>query len=424
MEETINHSVEALRPLFESQNGQFKRIREAGWKSFEQTGWPTRRDEEYKFTSLDAIFKRNIDFSESGFNYSIDQKYAQSKFYDEEGHHLVFVNGNFIEGWSAFDSSTLDITSFDKMEASRLAKIIDQFGDNRASVEINHAFLSNGISIKVEKSKESLPVFIYHFRDAFESTTLSFPFIHVHAFENAHIRVYEKSFSSGSHNHFSSHITGIEVERNANVQFTKIQELEKRDFTLDNLFVKQHEASYFFANTFSLSGELIRNNIEITLDGEHSEANMYGLYFLDGHSHVDNHTVVDHRFPNCESNEMYKGIVDEHSTAVFNGKIFVRQPAQKTNAFQSNNNISLSDTATIHTKPQLEIWADDVKCSHGCTIGQLDTDALFYLHTRGIKTSLAKAMLLGAFAEEALTHVNMDIVKEEISTHIHNRLGV
>jgi len=424
MVETLNHSAEALRHLFETQDGKFQSIRTIGWANFEQTGWPTRRDEEYKFTALDAIFKRNIDFSTSGFGYSIGKEYIQSKFYPVEGHHLVFVNGNFNKSWSSISGASLDISSFEDLNSEDLMKIVDQFGDDRASVSINRAFLSNGIAIRVGKSEESLPVFIYHFRDASESTTLSFPFIHVHAAENAQIRLYEKSFSIGSHVHFASHFTGIEVERNANVQFTKIQELEKRDYTLDNLFVKQHENSHFFSNTFSLSGGLIRNNIEITMDGEHSEANMYGLYFLDGHSHVDNHTVVDHRFPNCDSNEMYKGIVDENSTAVFNGKIFVRQPAQKTNAFQANNNISLSDTATIHTKPQLEIWADDVKCSHGCTIGQLDNEALFYLQSRGIKPALAKAMMLGAFAVESLDHINMDIIKEEISQHIYSRLGV
>ena len=424
MVETLNHSAETLRTLFESQNKQFEKIRNAGWASFEKQGWPTRRNEEYKFTALDKILKRNVDFSEAGFGHSLDRGYTQSKFYNVEGHHLVFINGNFKEDWSKFSEHPLDLTPFDKLDSEELGKIISQFGDDRASVAINHAFLSNGISIRAAKSQESLPVFIYHFRDASNSTTLSFPFIHVHAEENAQIRLYEKSFSCGSYNHFAAHITGIEVEKNGNVQFTKIQELEKRDYTLDDLFVKQHENSYFYANTFSLSGGLIRNNIEIVLEGEHSEANMYGLYFLDGHSHVDNHTVVDHRFPNCDSNELYKGIVDEKATAVFNGKIFVRQPAQKTNAFQSNNNVSLSDSATIHTKPQLEIWADDVKCSHGCTIGQLDAEALFYLQSRGIKPSLAKAMLLSAFAEESLDHINMEVIKVEISNHIHNRLGV
>ncbi|MEQ9229717.1 MAG: SufD family Fe-S cluster assembly protein, partial [Cyclobacteriaceae bacterium] len=130
-----------------------------------------------------------------------------------------------------------------------------------------------------------------------------------------------------------------------------------------------------------------------------------------------------HKFPNCDSNEMYKGIVDENSTGVFNGKIFVRQPAQKTNAFQANNNVSLSDSATIHTKPQLEIWADDVKCSHGCTVGQLDEEALFYLQSRGIKRPSALAMLLNAFAKESLSHVQLDLINEEIVSLIQERLG-
>lgn len=424
MVEIVNHNIEALRPLFESQNRQFGKIRKAGWTRFEKTGWPTQSSEEYKFTALDRIFKRNINFTESGFGHSIDKEYAQSKFYHVAGHHLVFVNGDFHESWSSIEADSLHLTEFDKMSTSALEKIINQFGDDRAVVAINHAFLSNGISLMVNKSKESLPILIYHFQDAFESTTLGFPFIHIHAKANAQIRLYEKNFSSGSHPYVASHVTGIEVEYNANVQFTKIQALKKREYVLDNLFVKQHGSSRFFTNTFSFSGGLIKNNINILLEGEHAEANMYGLYLLDGHSHVDNQTVVDHRSPNCKSNELYKGIVDKHATAIFNGKILVRPLAQKTNAFQANNTISLSDTATIHTKPQLEIWADDVTCSHGCTIGKLDSEALFYLQSRGIKPSLARAMLIKAFAQTSLEQINMDVVKDEISAHIHNRFGV
>ena len=156
---------------------------------------------------------------------------------------------------------------------------------------------------------------------------------------------------------------------------------------------------------------------------ENCETHMHGLYLLDGTTHVDNHTTVDHKVPNCYSNEVYKGIADGKSIAVFNGKIFVRPNAQQTNAFQANNNILLSDLATIHTKPQLEIWADDVKCSHGCTIGQLDTEALFYLQARGIDRQSARSLLLIAFAEDTLEYVPFDFLKDEIDQLIQSRLG-
>ncbi len=424
MTKIADHSAEALQPLFESQDNQFEQIRNAGWASFQKNGWPTRKDEEYKFTALDRIFKQNIDFSTSGTSYSIDKDYAQSKFFDTDGHHLTFVNGNFKADWSSYESRNLNLSPFDQLDNSQLESIISQFGDDRASVAINHAFLSNGISIELEESKESLPIFIYQFYDASECTILSFPFVHVLANENAQVQIFEKTHSNGSHSHLASQITGIEIKNNASVHFTKIQGLDKRNYVLDNFFVKQHESSHFWANTISLSGGLIRNNLEISLEGEYAETNMFGLYFLDGKSHIDNHTVVDHKFPNCNSNELYKGIVDEEAKAIFNGKVFVRRVAQKTNAFQSNKNISLSDMATIHAKPQLEIWADDVQCSHGCTIGQLDNEALFYLQSRGINPAVAKAMLLGAFAAETMEHVNMEVIEDEINEYIHNRLGV
>src|SRR5690606_21642314 len=146
----------------------------------------------------------------------------------------------------------------------------------------------------------------------------------------------------------------------------------------------------------SLSGGMVRNNLTINILGSNSEGNMYGLYLLNGKSHVDNHTNVDHSVPHCESNELYKGVLADSSRGAFNGKIFVRQDAQKTNAFQQNNNMLLSEDATVNTKPQLEIWADDVKCSHGCTTGQLDEEALFYLQARGIGKLQAKGLLLYA----------------------------
>ncbi|NJM94128.1 MAG: SufD family Fe-S cluster assembly protein [Cytophagales bacterium] len=176
--------------------------------------------------------------------------------------------------------------------------------------------------------------------------------------------------------------------------------------------------------TVSLGGKIIRNNLNLVLDEEHIETNMYGLYLLDGDQHVDNHTMVDHRKAHCNSNELYKGIMMERATGVFNGKIFVRQDAQKTNAFQSNRNILLSKEAKVDTKPQLEIWADDVKCSHGCTVGQMDEEQLFYLRARGMSKDSARALLLQAFAADALSLVKNQAVLEYVQHKISQKLGM
>ena len=154
--------------------------------------------------------------------------------------------------------------------------------------------------------------------------------------------------------------------------------------------------------TISLNGGIVRNNLNVVLEAERCEAHLYGLYFQNGKTHIDNHTVVDNVKPNCFSNELYKGIMNDEATGVFNGKIFVRQDAQKTNAYQSNKNILLSDNASVNSKPQLEIFADDVKCSHGCTVGQLDEEALFYLQSRGISENTARSLLVHAFADDII----------------------
>jgi Fe-S cluster assembly protein SufD len=173
-----------------------------------------------------------------------------------------------------------------------------------------------------------------------------------------------------------------------------------------------------------LDGGIVRNNLNIAMEAEHSESHFYGLYFLKGNTHVDNHTVVDNVKPHCESNELYKGVVDDRATAVFNGKIFVQKDAQKTNAYQSNKNLLLSNEASVNTKPQLEIFADDVKCSHGCTVGQLDEEAFFYLRSRGISEKAAKSLLIHAFAVDILEHIKPEKVRAYVDRLIAERLGV
>jgi Fe-S cluster assembly protein SufD len=202
----------------------------------------------------------------------------------------------------------------------------------------------------------------------------------------------------------------IEVGENADLEYTIVQN-GPSDVQMNNSAVHLSTSARASCFTFTFDGRLVRNNHTMIVDGEGVDAHLYGLYLLTGNTVADNHTVVDHRKPNAFSNELYKGVMDGNAKGVFNGKIYVRPLAQKTNAFQTNRNILLSDTATINTKPQLEIWADDVKCSHGCTTGQLDEEALFYLRSRGISKDLARGMLLYAFASEVLGSMKNEIIR-------------
>jgi Fe-S cluster assembly protein SufD len=186
----------------------------------------------------------------------------------------------------------------------------------------------------------------------------------------------------------------------------------------------QEQDSTISNYTVTLGNGFTRNNTNYRVNGENCETNLYGLYLTDGKQFADNHTIVDHKVPRCESNELYKGIVDDRSVSVFNGKVFVRPHAQQTNAYQSNRNILLDDKATVNAKPQLEIWADDVKCSHGATSGQLDENQLFYMRARGIDYETAQSLLVYAFAAEVIAYVDIEEVKDYFNNLVANKLKI
>ena len=208
------------------------------------------------------------------------------------------------------------------------------------------------------------------------------------------------------------------------MDYYKIQNDLSTASLIDNTYISQEKNSNVSVHTFSLGGKLIRNNLNFYLKGEHCHSTLKGVTLLEDQQHVDHYTLVDHISPNCESHQDYKGVFSEGSKGVFNGKIHVDQLAQKTNAFQQNNNILLDDKATVNTKPQLEIFADDVKCSHGCTVGQMDDDALFYLMSRGIPKKEARALMTYAFANNVLESVELPVLKKRINKLIAKKLGV
>lgn len=391
MESTILNSVERLVGSGPAQR--------KAWEMLLETGLPHKKSESYKFTPITSILERNIDWEQSG-NIEIDKEI----FYKEDGSHIVFINGELQEK-SSLLKDDLTIDTGEVTEGKH-----DLFSLLNASLAKEELAISSGT-----KS----PIFIYHFNDA----GISNPRIKVNVKAGDTIRVFEKVIADNHIKTFTNSYVEYTVSRNAFAYHTKVQNYSDQVYSHETIFSKVARDSHFYSNTFSFEGALLRNNLTINLEDENCEGHMYGIFLLDKKSHVDNNTSVDHIKPNSFSNELYKGILDEKSTGVFNGKIYVRQDAQKTNAFQSNNNILLSDDATIHTKPQLEIWADDVKCSHGCTSGQLDEDAIFYLRARGINEKNAKAMLLNAFANEAMNHIGVDSIVSEVQTLIDQKLS-
>jgi Fe-S cluster assembly protein SufD len=233
----------------------------------------------------------------------------------------------------------------------------------------------------------------------------------------------ELYFSEDNTDGFENYFTEVFTGKGAKMDFHRIQHKRGKETLINNINIYQKESSLVNTYTYTLSGRMLRNNLNILLEDENCESHLYGIYLVKGNDVVDNHTTVDHQKPHSFSNENYKGILDENGKGVFNGKIYVRPDAQKTNAFQSNKNIVLTDSAAINTKPQLEIWADDVKCSHGATTGQIDQEQLFYLRSRGLDERTAKAMLLHAFAFEIVDKIELNPVKEYLTKVINTQLG-
>ena len=392
-------------------------------------GLPESKSEEYKFTPITKLLSKQFEPKEITSSYTaVTDNLASLIDEADRGHCVVFVNGFFDSTLSQLEKNAqVTIQSFTQAIETHPSLVIDQLSQANASVDpfalFNNAQWQAGLFINVSKNtKVDKPLVIYHLYDARGSKIALHTRLFVNVETSAEFRLVEKTNSVGANSIFHTFNEDITVNENASFEYTKIQNDPGQLIQVNNTTVHQHNASRADTYTFTLNGKLIRNNLNIVIDGEGCESHFYGLYLTDGDTLADNHTTVDHRKPNSFSNELYKGLMDGKSKGVFNGKIYVRPHAQKTNAFQSNRNILLSDTATINTKPQLEIWADDVKCSHGCTTGQLDTEALFYLQSRGIPKTTAKAMLLYAFAGEVLETVKDEGLKTYLDNLVSEKL--
>ena len=309
-------------------------------------------------------------------------------------------------------------------------KIIDNYFNkilpNEDSLTaLNTSYAKEGAFINIPKNTiAEKPVEIIHFSSGKEESLWLQPRNLIVLDRNSQVQIIERHQSLKTHPVVTNSVTEIYLHKDAFLDYYKLQNDLTSASLIDNTFIQQEKNSHASVHTFSLGGKLIRNNLKFFHRGENILSTLKGVTILEGKQHVDHSTLVHHSKPNCESHQDYKGIFSERSEGVFNGQILVDKIAQKTNAFQQNNNILLDDKATINSKPQLEIFADDVKCSHGCTIGQMDEEALFYLRTRGIPKKEAKALMTYAFANNVLESVKLPSLKKRINGQIANKLGV
>jgi len=397
--------------------------------NFQKLGLPGNKTEEYRFAPITRALEKNFNFDQSNPIESKINSIDQFLIPGLEANIIVFINGIYSSDHSKIISSESEIKISDLRKGVNQNEAPIYFEKYlKTSIDLftalNSALWQDGVFIQVPaKTKVSKPVVVLHINDAEKEQSIAHTRLLVVMENESELTLIEKSASTGGNNIFHTFAEEIIVKENASLDYIKIQNDEGKLHQVANTMIHQSNKSKLNTFTLTLSGALIRNNFNIAIDGENCESHFYGLYLLNGSTLVDNHTVVDHIKPNSFSNELYKGVMDGNSKGVFNGKIFVRPHAQKTNAFQSNRNILLTDTATVNTKPQLEIWADDVKCSHGCTSGQLDDEAVFYLRSRGISLDEAKAMLLYAFAIETLEPIKNPVLKSYLDSLISKRLN-
>lgn len=380
--------------------------REVAEGALEALEFPHQKMEHWKYVPLRKLAQQKLQFGKA--DEIIDISAVQLS---DQSERIVFVNGFFSAGLSRFNKEYIRLMSTLEMAELNDNKHIgtDYFPTMAA------AFFNDGVCVEVKKSLEQ-PIEIIFIQ---QGENIFVPVRNHFRFEknvSCIINISCSGKSSGLTNVYST----VELAENAQVEMNMLQLESSEMHHINFTGVRQQRDSVFSINTLSLGGKLIRNDVQISSDAEHTESNMNGLYLTKGDQLVDNHTIMDHRFPNCISNELYKGVMDNKSTAVFNGKVFVRRDAQKINAFQSNANILLSDDATINSKPELEIYADDVKCSHGSTTGQLDDEALFYLRARGIGEQEARKLLVTAFASDVMDKVKDDNMRERMELLVHD----
>ena len=398
-------------------------IRQASFNRFLDRGFPTVRDEEWRFTNVAPIaqtaFTRAAAASPS--------RAAIAPYLFDGLATILVVNGRVPSNLSTLGSlpAGVHVSTLADADASAPAARPRNTGASvpTAFVDLNGAVFEDLVTIRVAaKTVVSQPIHVLSIVVPGDRASLVAPRLAIEVGEGAEVTLIETYATVGAGTALTTAVTDITLAEGAVMHHTKVQRESAAVFHLASTFVTLERSSTFTSQAVTFGGRIARNDISAVLDGEGAECTLNGLYLADGDAVVDTHTVIDHAKPHCPSHEVYKGILGGRSKAVFNGKIVVRQDAQKTDAKQTNKALLLTDEATINTKPQLEIFADDVKCTHGAAIGQLDDDAMFYLRARGIGEVDARSLLIHAFASDVLDGIAVDAVRERVQELMEDKL--
>ncbi len=418
--DTVSRYVEAFKmhegQVLNGSNAQVQGTRRAAIERFETLGLPTPKAEAWKYTPIARYLNRGYNLFLGQPETSVSARDVQELLVpDLDAHVVVLVNGRF-------DASLSDIGALPKgVIVTNLAKAAEanaalfnahfsQYAsfENDALVALNTAFVQDGLFIHVPKNTVvEKPVHLVSLIAANEDLLVQ-PRHLIIADEGSRVKLAQSARALGGTKTFVNTVTEVAVGRNAHVDLYEVQDDEPNVVQVNGVHTHQEDDSHFRTSFFTFGGEMVRNNVTIVADGRNDESHMYGLFLGHGKSHIDNHTYMDHAQPDCFSNELFKGVLSDQSTGVFNGKIMVRQDAQRINAYQSNKSVVVSDSAQMYAKPELEIYADDVRCSHGATSGQLDQEGIFYLRSRGLTEQQARGLMLTAFARDVVETVQIE----------------
>jgi Fe-S cluster assembly protein SufD len=399
-------------------------LRKQAFTKFEQLQIPTSKHEAWKYTNLNPLFGKGF---EPIVSPAAIPTIAIHTFPFIKANRLVFIDGTYSEQHSHIIDKHVVISSL-QQELKNNNPLIPQYFSKAAGFEnesltaLNTSFALDGALVHVPKNTVlEFPVLLIYVSSGNQETGIAQPRNLFVAEAHSQVAVIESYQNPNGSQAFSNKVSEIFVHENAQVDFYKLMMNEVNYYHIGTTAVQLEANSRFNAFTVNFGGNLVRNNLFVKLNGQHAEAHLNGVYVLNSKDHVDNHLEIDHAVPNCNSHQLYKGLMDDQSTGVFNGKILVRKDAQKTNAFQSNKNMLLSEQATMNTKPQLEIFADDVKCSHGATIGQMDKNALFYLKSRGLDEAMAKQIMFQAFVGEVIERIKIEPLKTYLLEKLHEK---
>jgi Fe-S cluster assembly protein SufD len=422
---------------FEAQAGDsgqpwLDQMRESAIDHFARVGFPSVKEEEWKYTNVAPIAR--IDFAPvTAAQTQAGDRVKQFTYPEASTSQLVFISGILDTASSALSALPTGVVAMDIAEAlqsdahrailqEHLARLVE-YGNNGFTA-LNTAFIAHGAFVLIPKGVcVEAPLHLLFVADSARANTASFPRVLVIAEENSSATIIESYAGLQDEIYFTDAVVELVLKDGARVEHYRVQDESNKAFHVTTTRADLGRNSSFDTTNITLGGRLSRHDLSVIMDHEGAECWVDGLYLIGSGQHTDTHSVIDHRQPHCTSHQLYKGILDGQSRAVFNGKVFVRHGAQKTDAMQTNKNLLLSNEAHVDTKPQLEIFADDVKCAHGAAIGQLDEDELFYLASRGIHTDLARNLLTYGFAEEVIAKIKVESIKAQLDEAVLHRLN-